>query len=167
MSFKLISFGGIKVFLRRRKKRGSSAMQPPAHIPSMLTLEGAIDVVLKGTFPRARCGILVVGTDEVLLPPAYKGVYGRVCVKASPVHYNHSYRDQDRVHLRQHLDVFRRVRAHANQRGLTVKIVVHPAGWPDAAKVFGDLDSLRAWARTPEGASWCAGPGPDWFFAIR
>ncbi len=132
----------------------------------MLTLEGAIDVVLKGTFPRVRCGILVVGTDEALLPPAYKGVYGRVCVAASPVHYNDTYRDQDRVHLRQHLDAFRRVRAHVNQQGLTAKIVVHPPGWPGVAKVFGGVESLRAWSHTPQGRDWCTGRGPSWFFAI-
>ena len=132
----------------------------------MLTLEGAIDVVLKGTFPRARSGILLVGTDEALLPPAYKGVYGRVCVMARPVHYNHTYADQDRVHLRRHLDAFRQVCAHVNRQGLAVKIVVHPAGWPGVAKVFGDLESLRAWMHTPTGRDWCAGPGPSWFFAI-
>jgi hypothetical protein len=130
-------------------------------VPEVPTLEIAIDAVLAGKAPRVKSGLLVAATDEVLLPPAYVGVYGRVCVAPFD-----TYEDHGKVFLSQHLHTFAQVSSHVVRKGLTAKIVVHPAGFPDAAKVFDGLAALRAWTYTPKGREWYGASDLRWFFAI-
>jgi hypothetical protein len=153
------SIGGIVPAFRRKKKKPPLDFRQE-RVAEMLTLEAAIDAVLKGSFTRVKSGLLVVATDEALLPPAYIGRYGRVCVAP----YD-TYRDDGKVFLRQHLATFEKVRSHVARKRLTAKIVVHPPGHPDVAKVFQDLATLKRWSETPTGRQWY-GSDLSWFFAI-